>query len=132
MPPPLPTGGRDTPEIKEFHRRHPDCNIYVNRAVRDGSTNTQGRHRGEYPVNNDDDDDGSNDINGGGAAKMPDGVGDKFEAPLKRGEAGFSSWGVGASLLVGIRIGRGWGEAERQQQGRTIIVILTGKNSKRE
>jgi hypothetical protein len=38
MPPPLPTGGRDTPEIKEFCRRHSDCNISVDRAVRDGST----------------------------------------------------------------------------------------------
>jgi hypothetical protein len=37
MPPPLPTWGRDTPEIEEFRRRRPNCDVYVDRAVRDGS-----------------------------------------------------------------------------------------------
>ena len=31
-----------------------------------------------------DDDDGGDNSNGGGAAKMPDGVGDEFEATLKQ------------------------------------------------
>ncbi len=35
-------GGRDSPEIKEFHCHRSDCNVYINRAMRDGSTDVQG------------------------------------------------------------------------------------------
>jgi hypothetical protein len=41
---------------------------------------------------------------------MPDGVGDKFEAPLKRGKAEFGSSGV-AVPPIGIGIIWGWGES---------------------
>jgi hypothetical protein len=85
MPPLPPTGGRDTPEIEEFRRRHPDCIIYVDRAAHDGSTDARGQRRGESPIDHDDNDNGGNDDDGGGTAEMPDGVGDKFEAPLKKG-----------------------------------------------
>ncbi len=67
----------------------------------------------------------------GGAAKMPDRVGDKFKAPLKRAEAEFGPSGVVASPPVGIEIIRGWVESERQQWGWTIIAILMGKKLKR-
>jgi hypothetical protein len=114
MAPPPPTGGRDTPEIKEFRRRRPDCNVYVNRAARDVSTDALGQHRNEIPVDNDDDDYGGNNDDGGGATEIPGGVGDEFEAPLKGGKAEFGSLGVAASPPVGIGIGRGWGDLERQ------------------
>jgi hypothetical protein len=39
MPPPPPMGGRDTPENEEFCRRHSDCDVYINRAMSDGSAN---------------------------------------------------------------------------------------------
>ena len=91
MPPPPPTGRRDTPEIEEFRRRRPDCDVYVDRAARDGSTDGRGRRRGGSPVDDDDDDDGAGDDDDGGAAEMPDGVGDEFEAPLERDEAKFGS-----------------------------------------
>jgi hypothetical protein len=91
MPPPPPTGGKDTPEIEEFRRRHPDCDVYVDRATRDGSTDAGGRRRGGSPVDDDDDDNGGGDDDGGSAAKMSDGFGDEFEAPLKRDEAKFGS-----------------------------------------
>jgi hypothetical protein len=94
MPPPPPTWGRDTPEIEEFRRRRPNCDVYVDRAARDGSTDARGRCRGGSPVDDDDDD-------GGGAAEMSDGVGDKFEAPLERDEAEFGSSGVVASPPTG-------------------------------
>ncbi len=55
-----PTGGRDTEEIEEICRRHPDCDIYVDRATRDGSTDAQGRRRGVSPVDDEDDDVGDN------------------------------------------------------------------------
>ena len=45
---------------------------------------------------------------------MPDGVGDKFKAPLERDEAEFGPSGVAASPPDGIRIGRGWGEPKRR------------------
>jgi hypothetical protein len=101
MPPPPPTWGRDTPEIKEFRSRCPNCNVYINRAVRDGSTNVQGQHQGRSPIDDNNDDDGSDNDDGGGAAEMPDGVRDEFEAPLKRGEAKFGPSGVAASPLLG-------------------------------
>ncbi len=89
MPPPLPMGGRDTLEIKEFRNCRPDCNVYVDRAAHDGSTNVQGQRQGGSPVDDDDDDNGGGDDYNGGPAEMPDGVGDKFEAPLERDEAKF-------------------------------------------
>jgi hypothetical protein len=65
MPPLPPTGGRDTEEIKEFCRRRPDCNVYVDRATRDGLTGVQGRCRGLSPNDKDDDDGDNNDDNWG-------------------------------------------------------------------
>jgi hypothetical protein len=56
MPPPPPRWGRDTPEIKEFRRRRPGCDVYVDRAAHDGSTDARGRRPGGSPVDNDDDD----------------------------------------------------------------------------
>ncbi len=97
VPPPPPTGGRDTPEIKEFRRRRPDCDIYVDRAVRDGLTDARGRRQGGSPIDDNDDEDGAGNHDGGGTTKMPDRVGDKFEAPLERDEAEFGSLGVMAS-----------------------------------
>jgi hypothetical protein len=43
----------------------------------------------------------------GGTAKMPNGVGDKFEAPLERDKAEFGPLGVAASPPLGIGISRG-------------------------
>jgi hypothetical protein len=91
MPPPPPTGGRQTPDIKEFHRCHPDCDVYVDRAAHDGSTDGRGRCRGGSTIDDDDDDDGGGDGNGEGTAEMPDRVGDEFEPPLERDEAKFGS-----------------------------------------
>ncbi len=122
MPLPLPTKGRDMPEIKEFRCCCPNCNVYVDRAAHDGSTNAQGEHRGGSPVDNNNDDDRGDNNNGGGAAKMPDGVGDKFEAPLQRDEAEFGPLGVPASPKMGSGLAGG-GESEHQQRGRTIIAI---------
>ncbi len=53
-------GGGDTEEIKEFCHRHPDCNVYVNRAVHDGLTDAQGQCQGVSPEDDEDDDDGDN------------------------------------------------------------------------
>ena len=89
MPPPPPTWGRDTPETEEFHRHRPNCNVYVDRAARDGSTNAQGRRQGGSPVDNDDDDEvefgslgvvasplmGSGSAGGGGSPNTDDGAG---------------------------------------------------------
>ncbi len=91
MPPPPPTGGRDTPDIEEFRRRRPDCDVYVDRAARDGSTDARGRRRGGSPVNDNNDDDGGGNDDGRGTAEMPDGIGDEFDAPLKRDKAKFGS-----------------------------------------
>jgi hypothetical protein len=41
----------------------------------------------------------------GGAAKMPNGVGDEFETPLKRDVVEFGPSGVAAPPPVGIGIG---------------------------
>jgi hypothetical protein len=101
MPPAPPTGGRDTQKIKEFRCRRPDCNVYVDRAARDGSNDARGQRRGGSPVDDDNDDDGGDNNDGGGAAEMPVGVGDKFKAPLERAEAKFGSLGVTASPLTG-------------------------------
>ncbi len=50
----------------------------------------------------------------GGTAKMPDGVGEEFEAPLKRDKAKFGPFLGGQGVpLIGIEIGWGWGELER-------------------
>jgi hypothetical protein len=78
MPPLPPTGGRDTLEIKEFRCHRLACNVYINRAVCDGSTDAPGRHWGRSPVDNNDDDNGGNNDDGGDTAKMPYGVGDEF------------------------------------------------------
>jgi hypothetical protein len=91
MPLPPPTGGRDTLEIKEFCCRHPNCNVYVDRATRGGVTDAQGQHQGGSPVDDNNDDNGSGNNDCGGTTEMSDGVGDEFKAPLKRDEAKFGS-----------------------------------------
>ncbi len=58
--PAITHGGRDT-EIKEFRCRHLNCSVYIDRAVRDGSTDAQGQRRGVSPINNKDDDGSDND-----------------------------------------------------------------------
>jgi hypothetical protein len=81
--------GRDTPDIEEFRRRRPDCNIYVDRAARDGSTNARGQRQGTSPVDDDDDDEakfgslgvmaspptGSGSAGGGGSPNANNGAG---------------------------------------------------------
>ncbi len=93
MPPPLPTGGRDTPEIKEFRHRRPDCNVYVDRATHGGLTDVQGQRQGGSLINDDNDEHGGNNNDSGGATKMPVGVRDKFKAPSKRTRRNLASWG---------------------------------------
>jgi hypothetical protein len=39
MTPPPPMWGRDTAKIEEFCRCRPDCDVYVDSAAHDGSTN---------------------------------------------------------------------------------------------
>jgi hypothetical protein len=109
MPPLLPTRGRDTAEIEDFHRRRPACDLYVDRATCDGSTDARGQCQGRSPVDEDNDDNGDNKDNGGGAAKMSDEVGDEFEAPLKTDEAKFGPTEVAVSPLLGSGLARGWG-----------------------
>jgi hypothetical protein len=60
-------GGGDTPEIEEFCRRRPGCNVYIDRAAHHGSTNVQGRRQDGSLVDYDDDDDSgdNNDDNWG-------------------------------------------------------------------
>jgi hypothetical protein len=128
MPPPPPTGGRDTPEIEEFRRRCPDCDVYVDRAARDGSTDAGGRRRCGSPVDNDDDDDGGDDDDCGGAAEMPDGVGDEFEAPLERGEAEFGSSGVAASPPLGSGSAGGGGSRNANDGAGRSSRSRRGKN----
>ena len=106
----LPTGRRDTLEIEKFCRHCPDYDVYLNRAMRDGLTNVQRQCRCRIPVNNNNDDNGGNDKNDcGGTAKMLDGVGDKFEAPLERGKAEFGSLGVAVSPPLGSGLAGGGG-----------------------
>jgi hypothetical protein len=100
MPLPPPTGGRDTPEIKESCCRHPNCNVYINRATRDGSNNAWGWRQGGSSVNNNNDDNGGNNNNYGGTTKKLDEVGDEFEAPLERDKAEFGPSEVMASPLL--------------------------------
>jgi hypothetical protein len=59
--PPAPRGGGDTPEIKEFCCRRPGYNVYVDKAVRHGSTDAQGQRQDGSLVDYDDDDDGGDD-----------------------------------------------------------------------
>ncbi len=48
--------------IKEIRCRRPGCNVYVNRAVYDGSTDAQGQCQGKSSIDDEDDDDsGGND-----------------------------------------------------------------------
>ncbi len=91
IPLPPPTGRRDTLKIEELRHRCPDCNAYVDRAARAGLTNSRGQHRGGSPINDDNNDDGGGNNDGGGTPEMPDGVGDKFEAPLEKDKAKFGS-----------------------------------------
>jgi hypothetical protein len=112
MPPPPPTGG-GTPDIEEFCRRRPGCNVYVDSAARHGSTNAQGQRQGRSLVNYDDDDNSGNgnDNDWGHCqdAQWADGVGDKFEAPLERDEAEFGPSGVLASPPLGSGLAGGRG-----------------------
>ncbi len=57
----------------------------------------------------------------GGAAKMPDRVRDKFEAPLKRAEAEFGPSGVVASPPLGSRSsGGGWSRNANNGAGQSL------------
>jgi hypothetical protein len=131
MPLPPPTGGRDTPEIKEFRRRHPNCDVYIDMATCDGSTNARGQHQDWSPVNNDDvDDGGDNNNNSGGATKIPDGVGDKFKAPVERGEAEFGSLRVTVSPLLGSGLVGGGGSQNANNGDRRSLQSQREKNQR--
>jgi hypothetical protein len=126
--PPPPTGGRDTPEIEELRRRRPDCDVYVDRAKRDGLTDARGRRRGGSPIGDNDNDAGGNDNDGGGAVKMPDGVGDKFKAPLKRDEVEFGSSGIVASPPMGSGSTGGGGSPNANNGARRSSQSQQGKS----